>query len=278
MIVTADPLGDFNATSQILRYSALAREVTVPRIPSVSSTILAGVPGRVPSGRISPSSTANGTQVDEGVVEMAFSEIARLNEEVELLNMRLAEEESRRREAEENWQRAEDKAEAIEMDVREECWREMEHRLEEERRRWKGAWGEEADRNDEHLDRKLEILSQSIQIHEDPIDQSAYQDELETENELLKHKLEALERELQCRSPTKSPRKASKPLPNHDSSRDVLGSACFRLNGLSLSQSAEGKGEGVNRTPLGTGKKMRKLTARKWDFMEESEMDDYENF
>ncbi|KAI5862515.1 kinesin [Durotheca rogersii] len=41
MIVTADPLGDFNATSQILRYSALAREVTVPRVPSITSTILA---------------------------------------------------------------------------------------------------------------------------------------------------------------------------------------------------------------------------------------------
>ncbi|CAK7266685.1 hypothetical protein SEPCBS119000_002155 [Sporothrix epigloea] len=40
MIVTADPHGDFNATSQILRYSALAREITVPRIPSVTQTIL----------------------------------------------------------------------------------------------------------------------------------------------------------------------------------------------------------------------------------------------
>ena len=40
MIVTADPHGDFNATSQILRYSALAREVTVPRIPSITETIL----------------------------------------------------------------------------------------------------------------------------------------------------------------------------------------------------------------------------------------------
>jgi len=41
MIVTADPHGDFNATSQILRYSALAREITVPRIPSITQTILA---------------------------------------------------------------------------------------------------------------------------------------------------------------------------------------------------------------------------------------------
>ncbi|KAK4210198.1 P-loop containing nucleoside triphosphate hydrolase protein [Rhypophila decipiens] len=44
MIVTADPLGDFNATSQILRYSALAREVTVPRVPSLTQTLLANAP------------------------------------------------------------------------------------------------------------------------------------------------------------------------------------------------------------------------------------------
>lgn len=74
---------------------------------------------------------------------MAFSEIARLNEEVEILNVRLAEEEGRRKEAEENWQRAEEKAEAIEMEIREECWSEMERRLDEEKRRWMGAWGEE---------------------------------------------------------------------------------------------------------------------------------------
>lgn len=181
MIVTADPLGDFNATSQILRYSALAREVTVPRIPSVSSTILSGTSARGASGPASPT----GVHTDEAVVEMAFSEIARLNEEVEILKVRLAEEEGRRKEAEENWQWAEEKAERVEMEVREECWGEMERKAEEERRRWMGAWGEEvsmllyrighraiadpsveADRNDEHLDRKLEILSKGIQSKE----------------------------------------------------------------------------------------------------------------
>ncbi|EFX00181.1 kinesin family protein [Grosmannia clavigera kw1407] len=40
MVVTADPHGDYNATSQILRYSALAREITVPRIPSITQTIV----------------------------------------------------------------------------------------------------------------------------------------------------------------------------------------------------------------------------------------------
>ncbi|KAK4183387.1 P-loop containing nucleoside triphosphate hydrolase protein [Podospora australis] len=43
MVVTADPLGDYNATSQILRYSALAREVTVPRVPSITQSILTAV-------------------------------------------------------------------------------------------------------------------------------------------------------------------------------------------------------------------------------------------
>ncbi len=147
MIVTADPLGDFNATSQILRYSALAREVTVPRIPSVSSTIFAGsiacsaTHKPDASGHTSPTSA----HTDEAVVEMAFSEIARLNEEVEILGLKLGEEEGRRREAEEGWQRAEDRAEDIEREVREECWEEMERRMAEERRRWLGAWGEEVD-------------------------------------------------------------------------------------------------------------------------------------
>ncbi|KAL9098496.1 MAG: hypothetical protein Q9163_005853, partial [Psora crenata] len=304
MIVTADPLGDFNATSQILRYSALAREVTVPRIPSVSSTILAGVAGRVPSGRTSPSATTtNGTQVDEGVVEMAFSEIARLNEELELLTIRLADEERRRKEAEKNWQRAEDRAEAIEMEVREDCWSVAEQRMEEERRRWKGAWDEEADRNDEHLDRKLEIFSQSIRIHEDQtVDQQqpdTYQenDELEAENEtLLRRKLKALQEE-QCQSPTRksattATRKASTKLSpdlgdgsSRDDDDDILsssGSALFnKLNGTRLSSNqrimADGQAD-LKMTPGTAARKMRKLTTRKWDLMDEDEMDAYENF
>lgn len=144
MIVTADPLGDFNATSQILRYSALAREVTVPRIPSVTSTILSGTTAaasksHTASGRTSPSTV----HADEAALEAAHSEIARLNGDLEILNVRLDEEQGRRREAEEEWQKAEDRAEETEVQIREECWQEMERRTEEERRRWMNAWGEE---------------------------------------------------------------------------------------------------------------------------------------
>ena len=160
MIVTADPLGDFNATSQILRYSALAREITVPRIPSVTSIVFHGAPNpraqQMQSGRTSPNDVS-------AELEAANAEMERLNDQLELMALHLAEERERRREAEANWQRADEMAESIEAEVREECWNEMEKKIAEERRRWMNAFGEEADRNDAHLDRKLEILAQGIQ-------------------------------------------------------------------------------------------------------------------
>lgn len=176
MIVTADPLGDFNATSQILRYSALAREVTVPRVPSIASTILSGTATKnhFASGRTTP------TSISTEELVFAAQEIARLAQEVEEANIRVAEEQNRRHEAELAWRAAQESCDVMEQEIREECWIEMEKRIEEERRRWKGAWNEEvglsgnshkaaaetsfqADRNDEHLDKKLEILTRSIQ-------------------------------------------------------------------------------------------------------------------
>ncbi|KAL8911808.1 MAG: hypothetical protein Q9171_003076 [Xanthocarpia ochracea] len=275
MIVTADPLGDFNATSQILRYSALAREVTVPRIPSVSSTILAG--SIACSGTHKPDASEltspTAAHTDEAVVDMAFSEIARLNEEVEILGLKLGEEEGRRREAEEGWQRAEDRAEDIEREVREECWGEMERRMGEERRRWLGAWGEEADRNDEHLDRKLDILTKGIRIYEDPEDRVDRVTELESQNEQLRRRLDALEREITSRSPSRSAMKApqlSTPRKTLSSGDDELGTTLFKLNVMSLTPK-EPKMSPVGKKTA----KMRKLTARNWDLMDENELDAY---
>ena len=168
MIVTADPVGDFNATSQILRYSALAREVTVPRIPSVSSTILAGLGSGShnkngahsnSSGRSSPSGSGDNASAE---ISELTADVERLNGEVEILAIQYEEERQRRKEAEEAWQRADERAEEIEREVREECWTEMETRIEEERRRWMASWAEEAERNGEHLDRKIEVLSRGI--------------------------------------------------------------------------------------------------------------------
>lgn len=98
--------------------------------------------------------------------------------------------------------------------------------------------------------------------------------ELENENEALRRKLEALERELQCRSPTRLPKKPQLSSPSEKYGAGALGTALLKLNGMSLTDPAEHKSQSPGKTP---GKKMRKLTARKWDLMDENEMDAFEN-
>jgi hypothetical protein len=209
MIVTADPVGDFNATSQILRYSALAREITVPRIPSVSSTILSGTTAT--GGKSAPSSGRSSPTVAYEELENATLEIARLNEEADILAMQLDDETARRRQAEDSLRAAEERMTALEQEIRDECFAEMEARIEAERRRWKGAWDEEADRADEHFDRKIEVLVKGIEVHVDDGEKDGGEsgervEELERENEGLKRKLELLEREVQGSSPIKKQR------------------------------------------------------------------------
>ena len=158
MIVTADPQGDFNATSQILRYSALAREVTVPRVPSITSTIVGnGVkfPG-MQGGRNTPQDYFSAQEL-----EQATNEVVRLTDECNALSVRLAQEEIKRTEAELKLQAAEERMMVTEQDVREECWAEMEERIEEEKERWRRAWEEERVRGERYVDGKLEIMQKS---------------------------------------------------------------------------------------------------------------------
>jgi len=202
MIVTADPQGDFNATSQILRYSALAREVTVPRIPSVTSTILAGTALRpTSSGRTTPSAV-----LEE--LEAANAEITRLTSEIEVFALRLAEETARRKAAEASWAAAEEHMADLEAEIRDECFVEMEAAVSQERRRWQSAWDEEADNNQAHLDSKIDVVIKAtkvqmreqanVQVYEESERERA--DELQRENEALRAKIEVLERADQARS------------------------------------------------------------------------------
>ena len=102
------------------------------------------------------------------------------------------------------------------------------------------------------------------------MDQDIHTAELEKENEALRHRLGALEREMQCRSPTKAPRKPQPSSPSEHYGPGALGAALFKFNSMSLTDAAEYKAQSPGKTP---GKKMRKLTARKWDLMDENEMD-----
>ncbi|KAF2145190.1 uncharacterized protein K452DRAFT_356487 [Aplosporella prunicola CBS 121167] len=224
MIVTADPVGDYNATSQILRYSALAREVTVPRIHSVSSTIQTGPtamhshsqrPGTSASGRATPSAgAASYIARMEDELDTALGEVARLSEGLEVAQVQLQEEAARRQAAEASWRAAEANMLALEQELRDELYAEYEARIEKLQRQYKASWDEEADKNDERLDRKIELLARGISIYEDPEDKGeevvSGEDgrvrALEDENAALRRKVEMLERDAQTRSPTKKQR------------------------------------------------------------------------
>ncbi|POS74315.1 kinesin motor domain-containing protein [Diaporthe helianthi] len=253
MIVTADPHGDFNATSQILRYSALAREVTVPRIPSITETILQANtshpyaasqssgrnsnqaqsytsplsspnqqfqrPPFFPSGPLSPHVRRNLTphsvtpSEDRVTMENAALEIARLAEETSHLREALAREQEARRSAEAHLLNMEDRMLELEQAVREDCAAEYEERLAVEISRGKAAMQMEAERGQQHWDRKLEVFERSLGTHEAMAEASDDDDtinkenvlveNLEEENARLRREVTILKRELIGRTPSK---------------------------------------------------------------------------
>ncbi|KAF1959584.1 P-loop containing nucleoside triphosphate hydrolase protein [Byssothecium circinans] len=212
MIVNADPKGDFNATSQILRYSALAREVTVPRIPSTTSTILSGA---LASGHSKANSTgtSSGRTTPSAILEELESsntEIARLSSEIEVFALRLAEETARRKAAEASWRAAEDHMADLEAEIRDECFAYTETAVESERRRWQAALDNELGNQQTHLDNKIDVVIKAtkaqikqgeVKVFEDP-DPGLRErvEELERENEVLRKRLEVKEREGAARS------------------------------------------------------------------------------
>lgn len=226
MIVTADPRGDFNATSQILRYSALAREVTVPRIPSITSTILSGTTAVQPSLCASttshdnnPTSTTRTSpapstsyDIDDAVHTQDISALA---EELAILRLELAEERRRRREMEASWAAAERRADEVEADVRDECCAAFEAQMVREKARWRAAWQVERERGEAHVDEKIGILARGVAIWEDVDEEegeSGVVGELERENEVLRERVEGLERELRERQAVRTPSRKLKVL------------------------------------------------------------------
>lgn len=202
MIVTADPHGDFNATSQILRYSALAREVTVPRIPSITQAILtAAASGSASAPAPQPCSSPVGSpplhhrpffppgssssnypqlmsspnivrtispasspcsDVHRTTMEAAALEIARLSEDVEYLRQALEAERSARQKAESHLLSMEDRMIELEQAIREDCTAEFEQRLDIEMARWRATMQVEMERGEEHWGRKIEVFERSM--------------------------------------------------------------------------------------------------------------------
>ncbi|KAK2046100.1 kinesin motor domain-containing protein [Colletotrichum somersetense] len=292
MIVTADAHGDVNATSQILRYSALAREVTIPRIPSITSTILADTPttSHPPSGMRSPDlpqhrrgyfghgsgghrnfspGSDNGDRV---LMEHAALEIARMQEEITNLHIELDNEREARVSAEAHLLSMEDRLLDVEQIVREDCMAEFDARFEMELARWKATLAAEQEKGEEHWDRKMELFEKGLGVTLAEDDNAGEDKEnlliedLEDENERLRRENEILKRELAARSPTKR-----KPLQERD---DFSG--CKAGTGVSnLGQKME-QLRVSNESTSGTGssgspKKMRKLATRRWETVADGE-------
>ena len=228
MIVTADPRGDFNATSQILRYSALAREVTVPRIPSVTQSIIYPSLSRheVTSPTLGSSASSTG-RTSPTLTNNAVEEIVALQSELEIIRLQLAEETERRKAAEESWALASTKTEQAveeaEAAVRAECMDAFDQQLAMERARFADARDEEREACEKLLDNKVDLLRGAtgvddeedggIRIHEDsPEDRCTT---LEQENEGLSDRIRSLEnemRKLRNQDPGRTPSRKLKPL------------------------------------------------------------------
>lgn len=215
MIVTADPTGDYNATSQILRYSALAREVTVPRIPSVTSQILATANYTRPASR-DGNSEANLPSVVAIQEELLLQkrEICRLTDELDMMSLELAEEKAGRAMAEECWTCAREQLQEmqdLEQDIRQECYEEMVNVIAKERNIWQQTREAEKEFNEDRLDAKVDILSRSVDIYEDEdarnpssaLEASLREnEELREQNRILLARLDSLEREKMLRTPS----------------------------------------------------------------------------
>lgn len=152
MVVTADAMGDFHATTQILRYSALAREVTVPRASSramsdssVSSLSDVGVVDALVGG-------GSGVNLVPGEQRL----VARLISQLKEMEMKAKDMESR-------WKEAEERCLYLEQTVREEVADEMEGRLEDMRRGMMERLETEVEWREGYVDGKIDIMKRGIQ-------------------------------------------------------------------------------------------------------------------
>lgn len=227
-------------------------------------------------------------------MEIAALEIARMSEEIDGLRAELIASNQARVETEAHLESMADRMVELEQEVREESYLEFETRLESEISRWKAQWQAEQDRSDEHIDRKLEIYTRSIDAADvggdlgvgagagdggEPEDdkENAHSgpgkiDNLQIENERLRREVETLRRELAIKSPSKSQGQNRRmPLRESRVGRDRSNTPDTEGDGMEeqFERLSVNGGGGRERSPT---KKVKKLVARKWDLLDEGEM------
>ncbi|KAF3158883.1 hypothetical protein TWF106_001122 [Orbilia oligospora] len=204
IVVTADPAGDFNATSQMLKYSALAKSSVNLRPPTVMS-------GRSASGSslFSHFSVVSGCTEERpdsslSALSAASSHRAMLSQDmmnmIVLLQRQLKEADEKIKAAEKRAEEADARCLEIEMQVREEVTSDMELRMSMMEKRMLLKLQDQAEKEEMHVDHKLDILKRTLMETNDENDRARdmeieeYIRELEAENNSLKNEVQALKR------------------------------------------------------------------------------------
>lgn len=132
-------------------------------------------------------------------------------------------------------------------------------------------------RNDDLVDKKIELASRGFNIYEDPQQSTDERvEELENENEQLRRRLAVLERETSSHSPTRKPRAKHAPSsPSRTANRlgreSDIENALQRMNQLNLTDSMFSPPSPTPKS-ASPGKKTRKISTRKWDLAPENEI------
>jgi DNA anti-recombination protein RmuC len=196
ILVNIDPYGDFNAASQILRYSALARDVAVPqtRVTSLSKIKQAEATttsAAMSSQQISRHPTQNAQDQDK---EAMASELATAYERIQELENLVAD--------------AENEINEVETRVRMEMADEMDRRLTEMQQSFRQRLDEDWERNQDVADRKIAIFSE-LNTTADPSDLLLEVERLQRENQMLRHENDHLSNIIH-HAEMSSPRKRSR--------------------------------------------------------------------
>ncbi|KAF3923130.1 Kinesin-4 [Dactylellina cionopaga] len=200
IVVTVDPSGDFNSTSQMLKYSALAKSSVNPRPPM---QVLNGSRNVSATSQISQISQASGMSGSTAVIPDERPESAMSQEAVSMIAMlqqQLKEAEESKREMERRLVEANERCLDIERAVREEVTSDMELKISLMQRKMLVKMEEEAEREEEHVDRKLDMLKRTLLESNDENDRARdveieqYVRELEAENSMLRGEVLSLKR------------------------------------------------------------------------------------
>jgi hypothetical protein len=219
-------------------------------------------------------------------MELAALEIARLSDDLDQLRAELEHQVEARTTAEAHLLSMEDRMLDLEADIRDDCASEFEQRLALEIARFKASFAVEQERNEEHWDRKVDLLERGLDIDpsgQDVDKENVLVENLEEEVERLRRENGILKRELASRSPTKRRpleerddfSAGSSPQHAHSSALDTSVSNIgrklerMRVSSTKSQQASTSSSRNPAAVASGSPKKVRRPANKRWEAEDE---------